>query len=508
VTSRRLAVSLALTAAPFVAVALAFDLINGFPHGLTYDDAYFYAQIGYNLGERGRSTFDGFSTTSGYHLLWGGLLGLVSALFAPFTADRAAHLYAHEVLFAGLALAVARTFYRTLIERCCVIVFVVMGTLLMETVLLSGLLLILARAEVESAGTGEAPRAAAMAAAFLVPLARIDASLIVAIYVVLLSAEGQWRRSAPLGGAVAAGALTQIGLMLWIFGEPFSVSSMIKASNAAPFGAAMWASMLGPEPIALGYAVRFGLFLGLAVAGIGIGLAARRSAANRRLLYLSVGATAFSAGHVVSQMVPFWVYLPAYLVLFYALTRSDLHAPRLVLGRRAVVAGVALLGLAFGAHKVYLFAANRDVVRGAREFVEAIAAHVPPDGRIYQIDGSGFTGYFSGRSVVNGDGLVNSYGYARRLRAGTLGGYLHEQGICYIITNVASQGGVLVDAGGLRVTADDVEEVHRSRTYGSFPTTDFVLYRRRAPECAAGATTAHPTSASRAASRSSSGRAP
>ena len=39
---------------------------------------------------------------------------------------------------------------------------------------------------------------------------------------------------------------------------------------------------------------------------------------------------------------------------------------------------------------------------------------------VFQIDGSGFTGFFSERQLINGDGLVNSHAYARRLRANRL----------------------------------------------------------------------------------------
>lgn len=466
-----------MLAAAAAAVSLGFGLINGFPHGLTYDDAYFYAQIAYNLGQTGRSTFDGVGTTSGYHLLWGGVLGLLSAVLAPLTDHRSAHLFVLEVAFVALALVVATTFFSRFLERLCVVVLVVMGTLLMETLLLSALLLVVAREEARRAG--DRVSGASLVAVLLVPPARIDGALIVGLYVALLAFGRERRAAASLGAALGAGVVAQLGLMTWLFGEPFSVSSIIKASGAAPFEGAIRMSIFGPEGIALGYLVRFVLFVGLAGVAIGFGLAGRSSAVNRRLLYLSVGTVAFSAGHVISQMIPFWCYLPAYLVLFYAITATEAREPTLRIARQVTIGSVAVLSLAFCAHKVYLYTSQSAVVKGARAFVDAIAEHVPPDGRIYQIDGSGFTGFFSGRSVVNGDGLVNTYDYARRVRDGQLAGYLDEQGICYLITNRAPSSHVLVDQGGLVVTTEEVEEVLRTPTYGAFATTDFVLYRRR-----------------------------
>ncbi len=475
-----LLVALALTLC-----ALGFDLINGFPYGLTYDDGYFYAQIAYNLGTSGHSSFDGFSTTSGYHLLWGGVLGLVSAALAPWSTDKATHLYAFEVSFVALALGAAFRYHRRAVERLGFVALVVLGTLLMETLLLSCLLLALACEQTER-GPGAAERPwRSWLLAWLIPLARVDAALILVVYAVSLFVFERERRSAlQLSLSVSAGVVTQLTLMYLLFGKPFSVSSMIKASNAAPFGAALWTSFVGAEGIALGYVVRALLCLGLAATLVLLCARERHDACNRRLLYLGLGATAFSAMHFVSQLMPFWCYLPAYLVLFFGLTRCRLHSPALARVRTLVVAATAMLGVALALYKLHIYRAHLDVVRGARGFVAGIQRHVPPQGRIYQIDGSGFTGFFSERSVVDGDGLVNSYEYFRRMREGRLDGFLDEAQVCYLILNRRADTDTLVDFGGLRVAATDVELLLRSATYGRFATTDFALYRRRASNCA------------------------
>ena len=465
--------------------ALGLDLINGFPYGLTYDDGYFYAQIAYNLGQSGRSSFDGFSTTSGYHLLWGGLLGLVSAALAPFTASKAAHLYAFEVVFVVLALGAAFRFHSRAVERLCVLALVILGTLLMETMLLSCLLLGLAREEVEIRAAATEPPWRALVLSFLVPLARIDAAVILAVYALLLFAlDRERRRALQLLAALGLGVLAQLALMQLLFGHPFSVSSMIKLHSAAPFGATLWTSLVGPERIALGYVVRAALFVGLAAVVCFLCISERQLASNRRLLYLGLGASAFSAIHFVSQLMPFWCYLPAYLVLFFALTQCRLDRPALNRVRGLAVALTAVLGLALAARKLHIYHTHLDIVRGARDFVAEIQHHVPAGGRIYQIDGSGFTGFFSERSVVDGDGLVNSYEYALRMREGRLGGFLDEAQICYVILNRRPDTDRLVDFGGLRVGSADLEPLLRSATYGRFATTDFALYRRRTPACA------------------------
>lgn len=467
---------------PFLLVGAGFDLIHAFPYGLMYDDGYFYAQIAHNLARLGVSTFDGVNVTSGYHLPWGALLALVSKLASLLTSDKAAHLYAFQVVFAALALYVARTYYAGLIERSCAVVLVVMGSLLMETLLLSCLLLAFARLETspDRAGRGEGPR---VALAFLVPLVRVDAALILAIHALLSARDGGLRAGLRILGAVAVGVLAQMAMMLSIFGEPFSVSASIKVSTAAPFSQRVWDSLVGPEGVTLGYAMRSALFLMLTVVTLTLCFVERHAAQNRRLLSLGAGAAAFSGGHLVSHLIPFWCYLPAYLVLWFALTRCVLRRPALIGLRRSAVGAVAVLALAFSGHKLLLHATNREISRGARDFADRIKDHVPPNGRIYQLDGSGFTGFFSERSVVNGDGLVNSYEYARRMREGRLAGILDEQHICYIITNRQPVDGRLVDFAGLVVSVGDVEEVFRTSTYGRFPTTDFVLHRRVSGGC-------------------------
>src|SRR5437667_292429 len=74
------------------------------------------------------------------------------------------------------------------------------------------------------------------------------------------------------------------------------------------------------------------------------------------------------------------------------------------------------------------------------------------------MDASGWVGWFSGRQVVNGDGLVNDHDYARRLSERRLAGYLKEQGIRYIVQNLYPENGMLIgDCGGLTVSMDSVE---------------------------------------------------
>ena len=116
-------------------------------------------------------------------------------------------------------------------------------------------------------------------------------------------------------------------------------------------------------------------------------------------------------------------------------------------------------------------------IRWARQFVGEVRRRVPRDEPIFQMDASGWVGWFSERHVVNGDGLVNDHEYARRLSEGKLAGYLHEQGIHYIVQNLYPENGMLIDdCGGLTVSMDSVETIVAPPP--GFPDlTAFGLYR-------------------------------
>ena len=53
--------------------------------------------------------------------------------------------------------------------------------------------------------------------------------------------------------------------------------------------------------------------------------------------------------------------------------------------------------------------------------------------RIFQVDNSGFTAYFSERVIINGDGRVNSWEYIKVLKSNKLIDYLERYHVNYIL---------------------------------------------------------------------------
>jgi hypothetical protein len=61
--------------------------------------------------------------------------------------------------------------------------------------------------------------------------------------------------------------------------------------------------------------------------------------------------------------------------------------------------------------------------------------HLPANARIFMVDVSGLTGYFSERSVIDGDGLINSFEYRDYLCSGRLKQYLLDKHVNYLAAN-------------------------------------------------------------------------
>ena len=104
----------------------------------------------------------------------------------------------------------------------------------------------------------------------------------------------------------------------------------------------------------------------------------------------------------------------------------------------------------------------------------------PKNEPVFQLDATGYVGVFSGRTIINGDGLVNTHAYARRLVKNQLDGYLKENNIRYIIHNEYPKDGFVLDYRGLRIREEEVVTLIKPPT-GLVHTTAFGLYRLKSP---------------------------
>lgn len=462
---------------------LLLPMVQVFPNGILEDDGYFYAQVAYNIANLGMSSFDGINLTSGYHLLWAGLLSLISMIVSAFTDDKLASLFFlvffNIVLYASIS---CLTFERN-IERLCAFVFFLMSSLLMETILLAGLLLFIAsrfldRDRDREFGDGRLD----LLVVFLIPLARIDSSVVVGVLSLYFLVFDR-RRFARIVLALVLGVATHLLVMKLAFGELLSVSSYLKVADTGILHGD-FRHVVQNMAASKATLVRFLAVVILAALAAGnIMLTADRATRLRKAAVL-LAIMAFFLPPFLLITARSWYFLPVHLVLLYLATRTDIGdaAKRWQGLATGAFSGTLCIAYLVG-NFIYQHNYRNDQINSAF-FAKNLKTFVAEATPVYQIDGSGFIGYFGHRPLTNGDGLMNSHAYARRLRADGLAGYLKEQGVCMVIANrPARSGEPIIDFHGLVVGRDEAELVFDLPRDGINNYTDFQLYRLVDPRC-------------------------
>lgn len=212
--------------------ALAW-LSRHFPSLLFEDDAYFYLQIGWNLGTGAGSTFDGLHQTDGYHLLWAWMLAPLAWGTASLGLGKTTFVAAVSALALAVSGAAVLVTFRAPVERALAMLLFLFGGLTMETTLLAALGLLLLRAHL---GEGGATPARVALVAALVPLTRIDYAWLAPSLALLGLGNRRPAHALPLVPTLAgtvAGMAIHFGVEYLIFGAWTSVSSAYRADRMA-----------------------------------------------------------------------------------------------------------------------------------------------------------------------------------------------------------------------------------------------------------------------------------
>jgi hypothetical protein len=460
-----IAVGIALAA---VLLPLALRL----PNVLIPDDGYFYAQIAYNLGLYGRSTFDGVHPTNGYHLPWALVLAAASRGIGVFSHDKTIHLFAHLAIALSLAVATVRRYFSRPLVRACAIVVLVSSFSLTEMILAAPLLLELLRRL--TTAEGDPPRRRSTAALVVVlVLVRVDLALApVAAAASLATSEP--RRAARLAAAALVGIALSVAMTKAASGHFVSVAAWIKAGVTLQGVPALLRLNLAPSAF---------VALTLAAQGVlaAIALALRPTRVTGTLLAASL---AFLVLHTCVNVLRGWYLVPSWLGLLFTIEQAMAGAPLIDRSRaRAARAALALVTFGFLLHAVRAEIVYAEDQRIAASFVSRLPELVPRGARIFTYDNPGFLGFFSGYDVVDGDGLVNDFDYARRLMSGHLEGYLEEEQLCHVVVPDAEARPIL-DLSGLVVRSEDVIPLVVLRRHVESQ-ADFALYRLKTARCAA-----------------------
>jgi hypothetical protein len=102
-------------------------------------------------------------------------------------------------------------------------------------------------------------------------------------------------------------------------------------------------------------------------------------------------------------------------------------------------------------------------------YAKSLSNFVNENENVFQIDFTGTVGFFSGRKIVNGDGLINSFEYLSYLKSGEINKYLRKYKIRYYSTfSVDSndfRGNNYFDKNFSRITLNSTE---------TFPLNDLI----------------------------------
>lgn len=455
--------------------------------GFMEDDSWFYSQIAFLWPRVGFPTFDGLHQTSGFHLFWGGLLAGVSWIVSLWTSSKLVLASVLTALHVTILWASARLIARSALHRKTLLVVAMtilsLGAFYMETAPLGLLLLVLLH---RSRSLGhQADRSAAITLTLLAAaagLCRVDALLI--LFVWGISAFHQ-RVSRPLLLGATLGLVLHGGAMFLVFGQFYSVSSMLKLS------AALQASHGFPLP-KMGILVRLVVWLFVSTWAF-----SRARAVGRVTVGALLGTSAFTLLHLLVSDMRSWYFLPGYAVALFVSAapgpgtesvtdglRSEVFGPR---GQMHFLRLALALSLALLAYRAVRFVGGTRERALAWEFVAGVRDTVPTGESIYEIDATGFPGFWSERPIINGDGLVNSYDYARRLQRDQLHGYLLEEGTCWLITTsrmMPKDPQRLIDYHGLVVSTSQATPVFPGK--GGRPRRRTQLWRLNSQTCKTG----------------------
>jgi len=438
---------------------------SAFPSLIIEDDGFFYAEIARNIATLGVSTFDGLHETSGYHLLWMGVMASTSWVLQLVSSQAEFLLWGYLSLSLFVISVYTILFFNSLEARILVWVLSLMCSLLMEVNLLVFLILPVYQVLFDRVQNGASVPLWLYGLIALIPLVRIDATIMLAVPICYLLITDR-RIGFGCGIALLFGLAAQLVLMKLVFGHMFSVSSTLKATDME--GSRLVSNLLhrGAD-----YTLRNLLAFGLLALAFGLAVIRKHWLA----VALVISVAGFYAAHLIFNHQRHWYFLPVYLPAFYLVVKLwPVSGWWFRIFRPGALLAALILGMGFGLgyQLTHIPARINSLV-----FVKQANAMLDQSDVVFQVDGSGWTGFFLDAHLVNGDGLVNSYEYANRLVDGDLAGYLDEIGADYVLVNKPYRDNLVVDIGGLKVSESDLEPVLETALQSDYRFTHFKLYR-------------------------------
>ena len=373
------------------------------PFTVTFDDAYYYFQIGKELAHGHGSTFNGLDHTNGYHPLWQLICALPYLVGLTGLAAVRAILVLQLVMWGAtlwiVSGIVGPRLSRVSTATTAVLMALFAGNPYVLKIFVNGLesgVTALAYAGLIAAVLKRDDRLISLCLVIAF-LGRTDAVFVIGC---LFLATRAWRWFVPVGAVAAAYLLfNQV-----VFGNPLQVSGVIKR-----------------QPLTVGRIVAMLVVVAIAFA-VAVGAKRLASARFERTTSFLAGTYWFAAAcvlivgyyRVLSVEVYLWYYAPIALYLLMLLLHAGADFTEAVVAEgqslrtvQAILIVPFLIGIAIGVVLI-----TNPKLRSLQEGDRSTALWVrdnTPEGTVLASWDAGIVGYFADRPVVNLDGVVNSF---------------------------------------------------------------------------------------------------
>ena len=449
-----------------VLVVLVLSVPFKFVLNFSHDDSFFYLKTAQNLSSGYGSTFDGFSPTNGYHPLYFLIIAAVFftikifSITSPETSFRFVFLF-HVLLISFSVYFLYRFSLRYFTQQFFRLKFAMLIAGLFALVFIKDYgveshitLLILSIYLFLSPG-GEFLHTRKIiyksVLLSLLFLTRTDYlfSLIpmLVIYEFLTDKNRKNLLSAILLVAVTAIAYYAVNLLVW--GNIFTISTVICNSFPEFLFKDNLTGIIEDKAKLLNQFIRI---VFLVTAPVMFLLFRKRdgrflkiSNTDFLLIMMIAGFLIFSFLHLSFnyRSLREWYMTVTVLPCIFLLIRIIEHRSSLII-KTAFTAVIAASVFTFSYIRMTNFKFD-----AAYEYAKEIERIVPEGQKVFQMDFTGVIGYFSDRSVVNGDGLINSFSYLGELRKGRVLDGMRNYGIgyysTYTIKNAPFENGIFTE---------------------------------------------------------------
>ncbi len=429
---------------------------------LFHDDSFFYIKTAYNISKGMGSTFDGINPTNGYHPLYMILLSVLSYISPLIGSNGIYTVFILDMIMMVFALIIIDMLLKylgfirisrllTMIGLVGVVAFTDFGMEVKLLLFITWLFIFLVF-KLISYEESHLMLTIGILGAFIC-LARLDAIIFVAIvslcasFLPLLSSYSV-KTFMCLKRFIFLFIPSFISLILYalynwtFFSRPMSISSWLKFGWPGTFKSGWFFSA------SFGFKIRFISCFVISILYLALFLYLNR----RKLLIISKNellpailslcniayllvilffhreqASSWYCAFPLSASVVIIIYLFE-SIIFGQWLLKHLDDVWLHIFEATLILFGLLLVVLFASYKIHRTHRN-DAINIALWIKE----NLPQDAHIYQVDASGFTAYFSERSVINGDGIINGWEYQRYLHSNALPEYLRKYKVDYIL---------------------------------------------------------------------------